>query len=267
MPGKKIKIIIVGLLFLLILSSALFLRQQYVVPILMYHQVFPGCDPKYPLAVSDAIFERQMKFLKENHYNVMRLDELADFIRNKRKLPPKACAVTFDDGYRNNFTYAFPILKKYNIPATIFLIFNETNRPQGDRLSWEEIYIMRDSGLISFGSHALAPEPLVNIKPESELRRQIFDSKKLLEEKLNSSVSGFSYPEGLFNQRIKELVMQAGYKFAVATNPGKSIANNDIFALKRLRISDNCRNLAVFWAEISGYYNFMREHKRKRHNK
>ena len=143
------------------------------------------------------------------------------------------------------------------------MIINEIGRPQGDRLSWDEIKIMQDSGIISFGSHALGPEPLINIKTEEELKQQIFDSKKILEEKLACKIKAFSYPGGMFNAKIRHLVKEAGYELAVATNPGKKSANNDIFALKRLRISSTSDNLFVFWIETSGYYNFMREHRHK----
>jgi hypothetical protein len=85
-----------------------------------------------------------------------------------------------------------------------------------------------------------------------------------LEEKLGRPISAFSYPEGRFNNKIKQLVMYAGYTVAVATNPGKRFANDDIFALKRLRISANCNNLFIYWVETSGYYNFMRERRHKK---
>ena len=118
---------------------------------------------------------------------------------------------------------------------------------------------MQESGLITIGSHTIGPEPLINIKSEDELKKQIFDSKKILEEKLGRPANLFSYPGGFFNKHIKDLVIAAGYKGAVATSPGKRYPNNDIFALKRLRISESTRNLFVFWFEITGYYKFTQE--------
>ena len=104
----------------------------------------------------------------------------------------------------------------------------------------------------------------MNIQSAEELKKQIFDSKMILEEKLGQKISVFSYPEGRFNDRIKQLVKACGYKLAVATNPGKKYPNDDVFVLKRLRISqDQCRNLFVFWIETSGFYNFIREHRHK----
>jgi len=263
-PRRKTLITAVfGAIFIIVLLLAGFIRQQYVIPILMYHLVNSNASPDDKLTVSVDIFERQMRFLKDHRYNVVSLEEAASLIRDKKKVPPKTIALTFDDGYKDNYTHAFPILKKYNLPATIFVIINEMDRPQNDRLSWDEIKTMRDSGIITFGSHTLTHPYLIKVDSEPELRRQIFDSKKILEEKLGIPVNAFSYPAGGFNSHVRQLVVEAGYKLAVASNPGKKFSNKDIFVLKRLRISSNAGNLLVFWIETSGYYNFIRELKHK----
>ncbi len=246
------------------LLAAGFLRQQYVVPVLMYHSINPSASPENRLAVTAGTFDRQMHFLKSRRYNVITLDALVDLIKNKKKIPPKTICITSDDGYKDNFTYAFPVLKKYNFPASMFIIVNEVGRPAGDRLSWDEIKTMQASGLVSFGSHTLGPEPLVNFKSGEEIKKQIFDSKKILEEKLGRKVAIFSYPEGLFDARIKQLVVDAGYSGAVATNPGKSYSDDDVFVLKRLRISENSANMFIFAVESSGYYTFVKEYKKER---
>ena len=263
---RKIKATVFGIIFLAVLFLIGFIRGQYVAPIIMYHSVNPDAVAENRLAVPTEAFERQMRFLKEHHYNVLSLESLAGLIKEKKKIPRKSIAITFDDGYKDNYIYAFPILKKYNLPATMFIIVDEVGRPQADRLSWDEIKTMQDSGIITFGSHTLGHEHLPDIKSEQDLKKQIFDSMGILEEKLNKKITIFSYPNGGFNDRVRRIVIDAGYKLAVATNPGKKFANDDIFALKRLRISANCNNLFVFWVETSGYYNFMREH-RQRHKK
>jgi peptidoglycan/xylan/chitin deacetylase (PgdA/CDA1 family) len=257
---KKL-IISVAAAFVIFLSLSAFMRRQYVLPILMYHSISPNAMPQNRLAVSVDAFERQMRFLKEHRYNVLTLEEIKDLMSQGRRPPPKAVAITFDDGYKNNYTYAFPILKKYNLTATIFIIINEIGRLEGDRLSWDEIKIMRDSGLIDFGSHTLGPQPLVDIRSQDDLRKQIFDSKKILEEKLGRKINIFSYPGGFFNGNIRRLVIDAGYQAAVATSPGRRFSSKDIFALKRLRISSSSDNLFVFWIEASGIYTFIKEHR------
>lgn len=263
---RCLKRIILGFFILLVTVFMAFIiiaRRNYVVPILMYHRVLPGATSKDWLVVSVKTFERQMHFLKKHRYNVISVKELADLIRGKKKIPPKTICITFDDGYNDNYTNAFPILKKYGLPATAFVITQEVGSARQSKLSWGEIREMRDAGVFKVGSHALGPEPLVDINSEDEVKRQIFESKKILEEKLGAEAEVFSYPEGGFNPKIRQLVIDAGYKAAVATNPGRDYPDDDIFALKRLRISENAANLFVFWVETSGLYTFMKEWKRK----
>lgn len=257
MSKRKVLITVFGVIIFFSIFLVNFIRGNYVAPIAMYHSIDPDAKPENRIAVSPATFERQMRFLKVHHYNVLPLESLATLIKERKRIPSKAIVITFDDGYKDNYIYAFPILKKYNLPATIFIITDEVGR--ADRLSWDEIKAMQDSGIVTFGSHALGPEPLINIKSEIDLKKQIFDSKKILEEKLGRRISAFSYPEGRFNNAIKQLVMTAGYKLAVTTSPGKKFSNDDIFALKRLRISATSDNLFVYWIQTSGFYTFIKE--------
>jgi peptidoglycan/xylan/chitin deacetylase (PgdA/CDA1 family) len=214
------------------------------------------------LIVHPKTFKRQMRLLKKGGYNILPLESLAGLIRDNKKLPPKALVITFDDGYKDFYTYAFPVLKKYKIPATMFIIVNEVGRP--DRLSWEEIEEMQSSGLITFGSHCIGPEPLINIKSDEELKRQIFGSKKELEKRLGRSVNMFSYPEGFLNDYIRELVIAAGYKLAVATKTGSCRSYKDIFALKRIRVSESSGNFINLWIKASGYHSFFKDRKCRR---
>jgi len=255
---------LIGILGVVVLVLAVawgFIRQQYLLPIAMYHSVAPSVPEGNRLIVSVKTFERQMEFLKEHKYNVISLEEAGELIGNKKKIPARTLVITFDDGYKDNYTYAFPVLRKYNLPATIFIIVNEVGRP--DRLSWDQIKEMRDSGLVTFGSHTLSHPFLECVEDDQKLLEETEGSRRILQEKLGIPVNTFSYPCGRLNARVRECAINAGYKAAVATNPGKKMVNNDIFALKRLRISENSANLFVFWAETSGYYNFIRENRHK----
>lgn len=265
----KNKRLIIPLLIaaLIIVSLAGFFKHNYVVPIIMYHSVNPEAKPENRLAVTAQTFQRQMRFLKTHNYNVIPLEELCILIKEKKKIPPRTIAITIDDGYKDVYTYAFPVLKKYGLFATVFIIIDEVGRPQNDRLSWKEIEAMRDSGVVFFGSHALGPEPLVKIKSNEEVKRQISASKRILEEKLGVKINLFSYPEGMFNHDIRQLVIDFGYLGAVATSPGPDYPDDDVFALKRLRISENASNMFIFAVETSGFYTFMKEFKKSKKSK
>ncbi len=262
---KKNRIIlsVFCLLFIVLFFSMAYLPKNYVIPIMMYHSVNPQTNSiMKALIVSPEAFERQVRFLRDNHYNVLPLESLVEYIGKEKKLPPKAVVLTFDDGYKDFYKYAFPVLKKYGVPATMFIIVNEVGDP--DRLSWNEIKEMQDSGLVTFGSHSIGADPLINIKSEGELRRQIFDSKKILENKLGRPVNTFSYPEGFLDKHIRELVVEAGYKLAVSTKTGRCFPRNDLFALKRVRISESSSNLINLWTKLSGYQAFFKDNKKCR---
>lgn len=255
------KILQVFSLTLLVLAVAFicFLQSNYIVPIIMYHSVKPVSDPNDRLCVPLGKFESQMRFLKHYRYNVITLEQLGGLIREGKKIPFRTVVITFDDGYMDNYTYAFPVLKKYGLPATVFLIVDEVERPLGDRLGWKQIQKMQDSGLVTFGSHTVTHPWLPEVKSEVALRYEIFNSKSILEEKLKRQVNCFSYPGGRFNEHIKDLVARAGYKLAVATSPGKRYSKNDLFLLKRTRISPKDGNLFFFLVKTSGYYGFAKE--------
>jgi len=259
---KRIALLIISIFLVSIFSFLGFASQHYVAPIMMYHSINPKTDPVMgALIVNPETFERQIRFLREWGYNILPLESLAELIRDNKKLPNKVVVVTFDDGYKDFYKYAFPLLKKYRIPATMFIIVDEVGRP--DRLSWDEIQEMQLSGLITFGSHGMGPEPLINIGSEDELNRQIFYSKKFLESKLARPVNMFSYSEGFLNKHIRELVIKAGYKAAVSTKTGNCYPAKDLFALKRIRISESSGNLFYLWIKVSGYHALFKDKKKR----
>jgi peptidoglycan/xylan/chitin deacetylase (PgdA/CDA1 family) len=262
MHKRTNKLIIFGGIAIIGLAAAgVFINSQYVLPIAMYHSVQPVVPEGNRLIVSTKVFNRQMQFLKKNKYAVLPLEQAAVLIAQKKKIPSRAVVLTFDDGNIDNYTYAFPVLKKYGLPATIFLVVNDIGKP--DKLNWDQIKEMQGSGLITFGSHSMSHPFLECIIDPTELTKEILGSKQALEISLARPVLTFSYPCGRLNKQVRQKAVEAGYKAAVVTNPGKSIANDDVFALKRLRISENAGNLFVFWFETTGYYNFIRENRHK----
>lgn len=264
MPQLIKRLIGIAVVVVVLVAGNNFVRSRYVVPILMYHTVYPSASYSNRLAVSTETFEKQMEFLKKNRYTVMSLPDLVRAINEKRELPAKPVALTFDDGYKDMYTDVFPILKKYGFSGTFFIIVQEVGRVQNDRLSWEQIKEMQASGFAVIGSHAVGPEPLINFVSADDVRWQITESKRQLEEKLGSPVTLFSYPEGLFTPAIRQMVIDAGYEGAVATKPGKMYAIDDGYALRRLRISESAKNMFVFWAQTSGYYTMFKKDKRKK---
>jgi peptidoglycan/xylan/chitin deacetylase (PgdA/CDA1 family) len=197
-----------------------------------------------------------MKFLKDNNYNIVSLQELVRMIRSKRPMPRKTVAITFDDGYKNNYTHAFWALKKYNIPATVFVAVNKIGTD--GHLSWGDLKKMSENN-ISIGSHTLSECFLPDIKDDTELKKEIYESRNRIKTRIPDGGDFIAYCSGGFNDKIRDMVIAAGYKGACATNPGRRYPKNDIFALKRLRISRTSDNLFVFWIQTSGFYTWIKE--------
>lgn len=253
---KKFVVLFVALIFLT--AGFLYARLQYVVPIIMYHKI-DGNSAASRLSVSPESFERQMKFLKAHRYNVVRLEDLADMVKDER-FTAKTIAITFDDGYEDNYRDAYPVLKRLGLPAAIFII--PAMIGADGYLTWDQVTEMSESGVISIGSHSMTHAWLPD-QPNQKLDIEIVASKRSIESHLTKDVGAFSYPSGGFNQNVRDKVIRAGYKIAVTTNPGKKYPKHDLFAMKRLRISSTSDNLFVFWFEITGFYTWIKEHRDK----
>jgi peptidoglycan/xylan/chitin deacetylase (PgdA/CDA1 family) len=257
--NRRIKIAWALPAFLLVffVGLSIFLKSIYVVPILMYHNI-DGNYKESKLSVSPESFERQMRFLDRFGYNIVSLYELTALIREERPIPYKTIAITFDDGYRNNYTEAYPVLKRYGMPACIFVVTDKVG--EGDRAGWNELRQMSQDG-IHIGSHTMSECYLPDIKDREELKREISGSREAIKARIPDGGDFIAYCSGGFNDKIRQLVIDAGYKGACATNPGKDYPKHDIYALKRLRISGTSDNLFVFWIETSGFYTWIKEHR------
>lgn len=215
------------------------------VPILMYHKVNP--DPEtgnLGLRVPPSEFDRQMKYLHEQGYQSVSLQEVRDFITGGKPLPPKPVVITFDDGYRDNYTYALPILEKYGFTATVFVVVNTIGKvnvfdlgvqPVNQMMNWSELRDMADRG-ITIGSHTMDHPHLADVPPEKALY-QIREAKAALEKGLGFPVKYFCYPYGSHNQAVKKMVEESGYEAATTTRPGLNYYGEDIFALKRIYVT------------------------------
>jgi peptidoglycan/xylan/chitin deacetylase (PgdA/CDA1 family) len=209
------------------------------VPVLMYHYIRnledPGKDPEgYALSISPEYFEQQIKYLSDEGYQSVTPEDLYQAIENKTKLPPKPVLLTFDDGYEDFYTNAFPILKMYNFKATIFVITGFVSEPDGRYLTWDQIKELDRSGLITIGSHTISHKNLVT---RPEILPEIKQSKDVLEKFLGHSVTTFAYPGGAFNENVANLVNQAGYNTAFTTRYGIWHNYDSRFETSRVRIS------------------------------
>ncbi len=226
-----------------------------IVPVLAYHKIDqPTADIKLRGAfTSPKNFVRQMNYLKKQNFTFYTAAELIDFYRDNGAFPPRAVTVTFDDGWKDNHTFAFPILRDLSIKATIFLvpscIGQTSDKVVGDgegkreHLSTENILEMSQCG-IEFGSHTLNHKLLHRIS-EPEVEFEVGESKKQIENLIQKPCRVLAYPAGFFTGAAQKAVKDAGYIAAFSTVYGESGAIN-LFALNRIEILRRNRFLFQF---------------------
>jgi len=246
---KKNFIICFLLLAIICIFIAVVLPSKYILPVLMYHNID---EQKDILSVSPKDFDRQMKFLKDNKYNVIKFGEAADLLINKKKIPPKTVVVTFDDGRENNYTQAFLILKKYNIAATMFVIPGHSGLP--GYMTGKQIRELSDDN-IEIGSHTLNDVWLPGCE-DKKLDEEILGSKIALEQITDKKIDVFCYPVGGVDSNARSAVIRSGYKAACIASSPSNFGPRDIYSLRRVKVSGNkSKNIFAFWFYVSGYSN------------
>jgi len=218
------------------------------IPILMYHHI--GRNAPTQWWVKTKNFHRQMKKLKKAGYKSIRLRDIYDYKMKKVDLPLHPIIITFDDGYRNFLTEAFPILKKYGFTATIFIITDKTadsgdermdnswdrkseSKYRDEHLIWPELRWLAEKG-IEIGSHTRTHPNLTQLE-KADLKKEIRESKRVLEERLGIPIESFCYPGGKRNLPIAETVKEAGYTAAVIVTSGiENTEKMNLFNLKSI---------------------------------
>ena len=221
-----------------------------IIPILAYHSL----DPKLfsdKRAILPELFRKQLVFLKRQNFQAIGLEACAQRRWQEGFLERKV-AITFDDGYLDNYHQAFPILKEFGFSAAFFVTPREIGKE--GFMTWDMIREMAAVPGIEIGSHALEHKSLSDIS-EKEAWTSLVASKKILEEKLGREVKAISYPCGSFNEKILEMVRGAGYRYGCAAShvhDRKFIGNP--YLLRRIKISNSSASDFAFSLRLSGFY-------------
>src|SRR5438477_6656122 len=198
-----------------------------------YHRLvdkvrYPGTE------ITPAVFEAQMKELKDRGITVISLQDLLAWKRGEKNIPPRCAVITFDDGYKAQYEVAWPILKKYGYPFTMF-IYTEGVRGGslggGGAITWEQLTDMRDNGVdiqahsathqdLREGHNIMLAAPggkrtrtkLTGPQYEQWVQNEVVGSKQLLEQRLGIKVNCFAVPFGNYNEHVKELARNSGYE-------------------------------------------------------
>ncbi|MCD7971384.1 MAG: polysaccharide deacetylase family protein [Candidatus Azobacteroides sp.] len=187
--------------------------------ILMYHHIGNKYDEKSGgFFVLSNMFEKQLDLLVREGFYPISLSEVEDCFINKKKIPSRSVLLTFDDGYANNYEFAYPLAKKKNIPIAIFVNTGEISQ-KPEMLTWEQIKEMQKSGVVDISSHGMFHKRLRRLSDEEALY-ELTESKSMIEKETGKVVQSFCYPFGAFDKRVRKLVFEAGYKMDFGTRKG-----------------------------------------------
>ena len=213
------------------------------VPILLYHSISDQATPLFRrYVVPPSRFHEQMAYLHTAGCTALTVTQ---FVQAGTGLPDKPVVLTFDDGYRDFYTTALPILQEYALASTMYLItdgIGATSRwlaragdPNRPIMTWDEVIAIRTSG-VEIGAHTHT-HPHLDTQPRAAARAEITTSKRLLEDCLGQPVLSFAYPYGHYLGWTKRLVQDAGFTSAAAVNLEISSTAEDRFALSRFIVS------------------------------
>jgi peptidoglycan/xylan/chitin deacetylase (PgdA/CDA1 family) len=247
----------------------LVLHSESCIPILMYHSISEAeqsnVHPYYRTTTSPAMFAVQLKFLKSQGYQTCTLAQAVRQLEARASTAAKFVVLTFDDGFRNFYSNAFPLLNEYGFSATMFLptaYIGDAPIPlKGeDCLTWAEVRELKQHG-IDFGSHTVT-HPRLRELSASAINDELVNSKDTLEQKLGCPADSFAYPYAFpqtdqdFTRMLRHLLQAAGYKNGVSTIVGRAKRRSEPLFLERLPVN-SCDDNALFEAKLDGAYDWI----------
>jgi peptidoglycan/xylan/chitin deacetylase (PgdA/CDA1 family) len=211
------------------------------VPVLMYHVIAsaPADTANPQLFVKPIRFRAEMAFLASKGYTAVTLDQVYDAWEKNGLVPPKPIVISFDDGYRGDYTDALPALSERHWPGVLNL---ELGALEDGELTEQMIDQMLDAGW-ELDSHTISHLDLTKLKG-GDLTHEVAGSRQILKKQFGGPVDFFCYPAGRFNPRAVREVRRAGYLGATTTQPGLA-SRQDLFKLRRIRVegTDGVRGL------------------------
>jgi len=215
------------------------------VPILMYHQVTPWPLPEFrKYAVTTDAFAAQLDWLALQKYVAVSMEALYQYRAGQGTLPPRPVVLTFDDGYRDCFEYAVPILKSRGFTATFYVLgglAGQTSRwllaergIEYPLMDWNAVRELRAAGN-ECGSHSMSHPRLSQLSPDA-CRGELVDSRKLIEDELGTEIRHLAYPFGDYDEGVRAIAVESGYETACSVRPGWSRSDDDLFALHRIHV-------------------------------
>jgi len=217
---------------------------------LTYHSVTNSKSNKDMWSVDRWLFQDHLTYLQQKKAVVYNIEAL------KNKIPDNGIVITFDDGYKDNLEIAAPILNKFKMPFSVFVISDYLNESKTEYLDKASLKELSNNPLVSIGSHSKTHAKLEECSIK-QIRGEVRDSKSYLEDVLGKEVSAFSYPHGRFNSLVRDEVMEAGYSLGFTSHYDLNRPNQDKLILNRNEIwnSDNLNN---FKRKMEGHWDWLK---------
>lgn len=224
------------------------------IPILCYHRVIP--NPKSPYDLSPGQLEAHFQYFKSNGYTPITVSQLLEYRTKPNRYPAKPVVLTFDDGSKSHYTQVLPLLQKYGFKATFYIFTNAMNGTKSLWLSWNEVQAIYKAGM-DIGSHTVTHPYLTSRDKMNDeqyrnwLDKELVQSKKVLEQKLNTKVNTLAYPFGLYNSEVEAAAIRAGYAGMLNINMGINGPGENPYRLKRRLMVNSMgpKSLANIFAE------------------
>lgn len=220
---------------------------QNGVIVLNYHKID---NMNISLSVRPEDFDKQMAYLKNNNYNVITADQMYDNLENGTELPENPVLLTFDDGYKDNYTNAYPILKKYGFTATFFIISSFPGK-YPNYATWDQIREMKENGM-DIESHTVSHRSLTELT-DDQAKHELEDSKKTIDEEVGQgqNTKYLAYPTGTYNLHIARLLKDAGYLAAFTVKYGIADSSSNVFALERVPVFHTENTFNSFYRRLN----------------
>lgn len=211
-------------------------KNQVKIPIIMYHYVEYIKDMKdlvrRRLTIVPSVFEDHLMVLREAQYETYFVRDIPDLLNGDVHYSSQSAILTFDDGYEDFYSVVYPLLKKYHMRATVYIIYDYIGKK--GFLSEVQIKELIESGLVEIGSHSL-DHVYLKVAPDIYAEKQIVESKKNLEGRFGIPIKTFAYPYGAFNNKNIDTVKKAGYTAAVSVILGVNQSSSNLYYLSRIR--------------------------------
>jgi peptidoglycan/xylan/chitin deacetylase (PgdA/CDA1 family) len=234
--------------------SGVYANGFVTIPILCYHRFGPRPSQ---LAVTPAAFEAQMDYLARNGYHVLSLARAMAFIERGEPIPRKSVVLTIDDGYRSTYDVAFPILRKYGFPATVFLYSDFVGAP--DALTWPQMKEMEASGLVNIQPHSKTHSNLTlrmpgesDAKYRERIRAEVDTPVRLIQDRLAVPSLSYAFPYGDVNETVVDLLKKQGVRLGVTVTPGGNGSFAYPFMLRRSMVFGG-DSIDVFKSKLSTF--------------